>query len=71
VPIGANDGDHLLESGEQIEILVDLGDATLGFADPLLGPNDWFNIQIKPMLGSTMTIQRTLPAGLDPVIDMH
>ena len=70
-PIGSDDGDSLLESGEQMEIRVDLGDATLGFTDPGIGVNDWFNIQIKPMLGSTMTIQRTLPAGLDPVMDMH
>ncbi len=38
---------------------------------PVLGPNSWFNIQVKPMLGSYMTVQRTLPAGLDPVMDMH
>ena len=70
--IGADDGDKLLESGEQMEVTVDLTDLPSGtFADPALGPNDWFNIQVKPMLGSTMTIQRTLPAGLDPVMDMH
>jgi len=70
--IGASDGDALLEAGEQMEVTVDLGGATkLGFDDPDLNANDWFNIQVKPMLGSTMTIQRTLPAGLDPVMDMH
>ena len=69
--IGADDNDNLLESGEQFEITVDLDDLGGAFADPLLGPNSWFNIQVKPMLGSTMTIQRTLWAGLDPVMDMH
>jgi archaeal flagellin FlaB len=69
--IGADDGDALLESGEQMEVTVDLTDLGTGFADPAIGANDWFNIQVKPMLGSTMTIQRTLPAGLDPVMDMH
>jgi len=70
--IGADDSDNLLESGEQMEVTVDLTDLPSGtFADPALGPNDWFNIQVKPMLGSTMTIQRTLPAGLDPIMDMH
>jgi flagellin FlaB len=69
--IGADDGDSLLESGEQMEVTVDLTDLGTGFADPAIGTNDWFNIQVKPMLGSTMTIQRTLPAGLDPVMDMH
>jgi len=73
VAIGADDGDSLLESGEQMEVTITLtalgGDPA--FADPLIGTNDWFNIQVKPMLGSTMTIQRTLPAGLDPIMDMH
>jgi flagellin FlaB len=69
--IGADDGDNLLESGEQMEVTVDLTDLGAGFADPALGPNYWFNIQVKPMQGSTMTIQRTLPAGLDPIMDMH
>jgi len=72
-PIGDDDGDYLLESGEQLEItlvMADLGTPTTGeWAD--LGPNDWFNIQVKPMLGSTMTLQRTLPAGLDDIMDLH
>jgi len=71
--IGNADTDNLLETGEQFEITItweDLGTATAGTAAPLLA-NDWFNIQVKPMLGSTMTIQRTLPAGLDTVMDLH
>jgi archaellin len=65
----------LLESGEQFEITVDLKplkDAkNVDCTPPGLGPNTWFNIQVKPMLGSYMTVQRTLPAGLDIVMDMH
>ena len=76
--IGNADTDDLLEAGEQFEVTVNLAD--LGgsnapdydnFTDPGLGVNDWFNIQVKPTQGSTMTIQRTLPAGLDPIMDMH
>lgn len=74
--IGATDSDNLLESGEQMEItltLTALGEDTeeVAFADPEIGVNDWFNIQVKPTQGSTMTIQRTLPAGLDDIMDMH
>ena len=74
--IGVSDNDALLESGEQLEITVnvkDLRDAknVAYTTQPALGPNSWFNIQVKPMLGSYMTVQRTLPAGLDPVMDMH
>ncbi len=63
--IGVSDNDTLLESGEQFEITIDLT------TFPAIHANDWFNIQVKPMLGSYMTIQRTLPAGLDPIMDMH
>lgn len=73
--IGNDDGDNLLESGEQLEVIVDLtgawtADETTGNWSPI-GINDWFNIQVKPMLGSTMTLQRTLPAGLDEIMDLH
>jgi len=69
--IGASDNDNLLKSGEQMEVKIDLSDLGGTFTDPDIGANDWFSIQVKPMLGSTMTIQRVLPAGLDPVMDMH
>jgi flagellin FlaB len=68
--IGNDDGDNLLETGEQFEITLDMTDLGAGFADPALGTNDVFNIQVKPALGSTITVQRTLPAGLDPVMDL-
>jgi archaeal flagellin FlaB len=73
--IGTSDGDNLLEPGEQMEIVIDLTGAwtaneTTGAWAPI-GVNDWFNIQVKPTQGSTMTVQRTLPAGLDPIMDMH
>ena len=70
--IGDSDGDNLLESGEQFEITIDLSD--LGDSKILtenLSTNDFFNLQVKPSLGSTITVQRTLPAGLDEIMDMH
>ena len=69
--IGAADSDNLLETGEQFAITIDLADLGAGFDDPAIGVNDWFNIQVKPMLGSYMTIQRTLPAGLETVMDLY
>jgi archaeal flagellin FlaB len=70
--IGRSNGNNLLESGEQFEITIDLND--LGQGKVLaenLSCNDFFNIQVKPSLGSTITVQRTLPAGLDPIMDLH
>jgi len=74
--IGTSDGDSLLEAGEQMEITIDLTALSttvplVTFADPDVDENDWFNLQVKPTQGSTMTIQRTLPAGLDPIMDLH
>jgi flagellin FlaB len=71
-PIGNADDDVLLETGEQFQITIDttnLGD-TLSLSDTL-SANEVFNIQIKPNLGSTITVQRTLPAQIDPVMDLH
>ena len=70
--IGHADADNLLESGEQFEItitLTDLGD-TLSLTDNLTA-NDTFSLQVKPAVGSTVTIQRTLPASLDTIMDLH
>jgi len=67
--MGAADSDDLLEAGEQFGITIDLAD--LGFDDPGIGVNEWFNIQVKPTQGSTMSIQRTLPAGLEKVMDLY
>ena len=69
--IGADNGNNLLETGEQFEITVDLTD--LGSAGPLsenLTANQKFSLQVKPALGSTITIQRTLPPAIGPVMDL-
>ncbi len=70
--IGSNDGDNLLEVGEQFEIVLntsDLGDGKL-LSDNLTA-NDQFSIQVKPSMGSYITIMRTLPPQIDDVMDLH
>jgi len=72
VNMGSADDDNLLEGGEQFEITIDTTD--LGSGKVLtsgLEANVTFNIQIKPELGSTINVQRTLPAEVDPVMDLH
>ena len=70
--IGSDNGNNLLESGEQFEITLNTAD--LG-EDHILAENlsfnDAFNIQLKPSLGSTITVQRTLPASIDRIMDLH
>lgn len=71
--VGADDGDYLLEVGEQFQVEIDLTDIDgngTGLTTPL-GPNDKFSLQMKPALGSTIIVQRTLPAELDDVMDLY
>ncbi len=70
--IGASDYDNLLEVGEQVEIDVNVNDLGVGksLTDNLTA-NSVFNVQIKPALGSTLTIQRQLPAAIERYMDLH
>jgi flagellin FlaB len=71
VAIGAANTNNLLETGEQFEINIDLADLGLvALANPLVA-NGKFNVQIKPSLGSTITVQRALPPSIEPVMDLH
>ncbi len=63
--IGTDDGDWLLEEGELAEITVDLQDTD---NDVVLGPNDEFQIEVKPPQGGVVPIMRTAPASFDPVM---
>ena len=69
--VGANDGDNLLEPGEMFEISVnisDLGD-NMTLSENLTA-NEIFSLQVKPALGSTITVQRTLPASISSIMDL-
>jgi flagellin FlaB len=70
-PVGTSNGNYILEMGEQFAIDLDLTDLGGTFADPGLSRYDTFTVQIKPALGSFMTIERTLPSGIVPVLDLH
>lgn len=61
-----NDSDDLLDSGELAEITVPLSVLTND-----LGINTEFTLEMKPPMGSTITLQRTTPAYFDEVIDLQ
>ncbi len=63
--IGTDDGDWLLEEGELAEVTIDLQDTD---NDIVLGPNDEFQIEVKPPQGGVVPIMRTAPASFDPVM---
>lgn len=70
--IGTADADNLLEMGEQFEITIDFND--LGNGQTLsenMSSNDYFNIEVKPSTGSTITVQRTIPPAIEDIMDLH
>jgi flagellin FlaB len=70
--IGEGNGNDLLEVGEQFQVTIDLTD--LGTGNTLSKPldrNSLLSLQIKPAVGSTITVMRTLPPAIDPIMDLH
>jgi flagellin FlaB len=64
--IGKNNGDNLLEQDEQAVVTVDLTGLT---TSP--GVYDIFTIEVKPVTGASLILNRTLPARIDAVMDLH
>ncbi|HSW58616.1 MAG TPA: archaellin/type IV pilin N-terminal domain-containing protein [Dehalococcoidales bacterium] len=82
--IGKNNGDNMLDPGEKAVISVWLHSITAGtWSNALAGFEEFFighdyvdtyhtfTLEVKPVTGATLTIQRTTPAYLDTVIDLH
>lgn len=61
---GANDTDELLEAGEKFRITVDVSTYDLGI-------NDDFKLELKPLKGATLAIERTIPPEIDQVMDLN
>jgi flagellin FlaB len=64
--IGKNNGDVLLEDEEQVVVSVDLTGLATG-----LGIYDQFNIEVKPVVGASLIMERTLPGRIDAVMDLN
>jgi archaeal flagellin FlaB len=67
-----NSSGNLLKAGGQCEITIDTFD--LGDGKALaenLTVNDKFNVQIKPAVGATITIERSLPASISGIMDLN
>jgi len=75
--LGKADSDDLLESNEKFQITI--GASTTGsgagnLIDALttdLGPNKEFTIEVKTPIGAVLNIERTTPAYIDSVINLH
>ncbi|MDP3063395.1 MAG: hypothetical protein Q8O40_09340, partial [Chloroflexota bacterium] len=63
--MGKGDSDTLLEPGEKMQITV-----VLAAVSPVLDAYGEFTIEMKPAIGSSLTITRTVPAVVDDVMDL-
>jgi flagellin FlaB len=70
-PVAHDNGNNLLEPGEQFEITVDLNDLgdNISLSENLTA-NGKFTLQVKPAIGASITIQRTLPPSIGAIMDL-
>ncbi len=69
--IGKNNGDTLLEQDEQAVITVNLETvANGGLLTVSPGIYSTLTIEVKPVTGASLIINRTLPARIDPVMNL-
>jgi flagellin FlaB len=69
-PIGNHNSNYLLENGEQFDINLDMDGLGDSYANPGLVKYHSFSIQLKPALGSTLNIERSLPSQIKPVMNL-
>ena len=67
--VGNTNGDDLLEDEEQVVITVDFTDTDAPVTG--LGVYDSFLIEVKPVTGAALTMERTLPGRIDTVMDLN
>jgi len=75
--LGDSDDDDLLEMNEKFEITIGNSDNGTGGGnlldalDPDLTVNKTFTIELKPPVGAVLNIERTTPAYVDTIMNMH
>lgn len=62
----SGNGDLLLEAGEQAQISVDLAASAV-----LLAENSAFTLEVRPLTGPALHLNRTTPANLEPNMELH
>jgi len=70
--IGKHSDDTLLEQDEQAVITVNLETvANGGLLTVSPGTYSTFTIEVKPVTGASLILNRTFPARIDPVMNLH
>ncbi len=76
--VGKDDGDNLLEANETFEITIGSDTAGTGAGNLIdalttedLSVNREFTIEVKPPIGAVLQIERTTPAYIDAIMNLH
>ncbi|UCC59649.1 MAG: flagellin [Dehalococcoidia bacterium] len=67
--VGTDNGDNLLENEEQAIVTIDFTDTDAPVTG--LGIYDSFYIEVKPVTGAALVMERTIPGRIDPVMDLN
>ncbi|MBI2183537.1 MAG: hypothetical protein HYU39_01110 [Thaumarchaeota archaeon] len=65
------DSDALLEPGEKWAFTVKLNDAGIYGATVSLGTLEKFHIELRPTTGAILTVERRVPAALEPIMVLN
>jgi len=75
--LGDDDGDDLLEMNEKFEVTIGSGTAGSGAGNLIdalgtdLVVNKTFTIEVKTPVGAILNIERTTPAYIDTIMNLH
>jgi len=73
VKLNTSDPDNMLDKTELFQITVDLSCVSDGAAseDEKPGPYHTFQLEVKPPVGAVLTLERTIPARVDQIINLY
>ncbi|OGO24192.1 MAG: hypothetical protein A2144_13015 [Chloroflexi bacterium RBG_16_50_9] len=64
--------DNLLDGNELFQITVDLSSVSANTTDEKKpGPYHTFRLELKPPVGAILTIERTIPARVDEIVNLY
>jgi len=71
--IGNDDGDNLLEANEKFQITVDLTylNNNAAWDYKKAGPDEVLTLEVKPARGAVLNVERTMPARIKNVNNLH
>jgi len=68
----STDPDYLLDPNELFQITVDLSCVSANATDEQKpGPYHKFQLEVKPPVGAILTIERTIPARVDQIVNLY